>query len=186
LLGTPLHASSGEMSKPKGLEFDRTQPAFLQRLRGEISGQVDDPDRHVNPVARPKGPKRLEAEEDDGPTYVMEDTNATLTKEEYEALVREDAKEANGESATPDEKSGTSDEKPKTTKKVPSIGATKKRKAAKIIGGAEEDDQAEHETPLGKAIEEIKGKGESTRKKPPPPKKKKAKVKLNFGDDEET
>jgi hypothetical protein len=173
------------MSKSKGLEFDRTQPAFLRRLRGEINGQVDDPDRHVNPVARPKRPKRLDADEDEGPTYVLEDTNATLTKEEYEALVKEGAKESNNNE--PANESGKHEaingERPKSTQKVAAIGAAKKRKTAKVIG-AEEDEKDVKDTPLGKVYSESSEQPKHTEKKPP--KKKKAKVNINFGDDEET
>jgi hypothetical protein len=172
------------MSKKNALEFDKTQPAFLRRLRGEISGQVDDPDRHVNQVARPTRPKRLEADEDDGPTYVMEDTYATLTKEEYEALVNGDSKDAKGDAPAEEKMSLEGNEKPKpTTQKMAGIGATKKRKAAKIIG-VDEEDQIVKDVSLGKPDNEASGTLKSTEKKAL--KKKKTKVKIDFGDGEET
>ena len=173
------------MSKSKGLEFDRSQPAFLQRLRGEISGQTGDPDRHLDAQARPKRPKRLGAEEDDGPTYVMEDTNTTLTKDEYDALVTGGengaavgANAADG-SATDDKGEG----QPKQTQKLGAIGAAKKRKVIKVIGGDEEVDEVKEKNEPTKSAKGEDGERKIAEKKGP--KKKKAKVKMNFGDDDE-
>jgi hypothetical protein len=175
------------MSKAKGLEFDRSQPAFLRRLRGEISGQTDDPDRHVDAAARPKRPKRLDADEDDGPTYVMEDTNATLTKDEYEALVK--GGEANDANSASNVHAGTTqtgaDGKGKAAQKLGSIGVVKKRKAARVLGGEdEENDEDSQKTVTSKAAESAGATSKGVEKKAP--KKKKAKVKIDFGDDVET
>ena len=174
------------MSKKNNLEFDRGQPSFLRRLRGEITGQSDgDPDRHVNPVARPKRAKRLDADEDDGPTYVMEDTNATLTKDEYEILVKDGAKdEQKGEEAVQDDVS--LEQKGKVTQKLGTVGHTKKRKLGKVIGGDDEggEDAAANGEAGDKTIQNGDKKSKGTEKKPA--KKKKAKVKIAFGDDEET
>ena len=169
---------TGNMSKSKGLEFDRSQPAFLQRLRGQITGQTGDPDRQVDAQARPKRPKRLDAEEDDGPTYVLEDTNDTLTKEEYDALMNKDANGANASEKA--EASKDSPEKAqnetKPTQKLGAIGAAKKRKAVKVIGGDEDEDQVDVKE--GEKGDDKKVEGKKA------PKKKKAKVKIDFGDDE--
>ena len=174
------------MSKAKGLEFDRTQPAFLRRLRGEIGGQTDDPDRHVDSVARPKRPKRLDADEDDGPTYVMEDTNATLTKDEYEALVGAEASGA-GSGSKVDEAAATasSDGKGKATQKLGSIGAARKRKVAKLVGGEDGENDEDAKNVVATDAGEATGANPKSADKKPP-KKKKAKVKIDFGDDEET
>jgi len=174
------------MSKKNQLEFDRGQPAFLQRLRGQIVGSSDgDPDRHVNPVARPKRAKRLDAEEDDGPTYVMEDTNATLTKDEYEALVKEKEGTDDVEKEGAAKKNGAEiggEDGVKGKQKLGAIGGMKKRKAAKVIG-ADEADGEKDESKSFKPEKEGDQKSKESEKKPP--KKKKAKVNLNFGDDGE-
>lgn len=171
------------MSKAKGLEFDRSQPAFLRRLRGEIGGQTDDPDRHVDAVARPKRPKRLDADEDDGPTYVMEDSSATLTKDEYEALLKEQAKETASVSKTDEGASAAKgDRNGKATQKLGSIGAAKKRKVAKVVGGEDEGSADDAKTAI--TMEAIVTTMKSDKKKLP--KKKKAKVKINFDNGEET
>jgi hypothetical protein len=59
-------------------------------MRGELAG--DGSGRHEQPVARNK--KLKNDDEDDAPTYVLEDTNQSLSKAEYEAIVAgDDAKE---------------------------------------------------------------------------------------------
>ncbi|KAF2087489.1 hypothetical protein K490DRAFT_65877 [Saccharata proteae CBS 121410] len=165
----------------KNLSYDRQEPAFLRRLKGQQAG---DADRQERPVARPKRLKN--DEEDDGPTYVVEDSGDTLSKEQYAALVAgKDATEPEGEKedadADAEAKNGPDEEKNenaalKSKQKVAEIGAaSRKRKAVKVGGGAdeEEEDAAENSATAKK---------EKPTKKP----KKKAKaVKLSFGDDEE-
>src|SRR5207249_207756 len=63
------------------LLIDNAQPAFLRRLRGELAG--DDSARHEQPIPRNKRLKQ--DDEEDAPTYVLEDTNESITKEENEA-----------------------------------------------------------------------------------------------------
>ncbi|KIW00174.1 uncharacterized protein PV09_08215 [Verruconis gallopava] len=183
------------MSKRNTLEFDRSQPAFLQRLRLEVSGQVNDQQCRADQTARPQRPKRLDADEDDGPTYVMEDTNESLTKAEYEALVRNGADSSVGaiDASNPisSSNSGEAPEKPKSTQNVAAIGATKKRKAARIIGADRLDEDAE--VPNGDVQRQSSSamraptdeKAKPVDKKSAPPKKKKAKVNINFGDDDD-
>jgi len=144
--------------------IDATQPAFLQRLRGQIAG---DESAHRNPaVARNK--KLDRDDEDDAPTYVLEDTHESLTKAEYDALVA-------GKDADPDEDSKDSETKdkdpaPQQKDKIVEVGkASKKRKAAKVIGGDEE-----------KGKDGIDNNAKVIKK----PKKKSKPVKLSFGDQE--
>lgn len=172
--------------KSKDLSYSQNEPAFLRRIRGEIRGSVDDPDRQINPVARPTISKRLKKdEEDDAPTYVFEETNQDLSKEEYEAMLRgeeaaaQDAAEKKAEvesdSAlnTPEDASipGAS-----SKQKVAEVGGLpKKRKAAKIVGQDDDEDAETSKTQTG---------SDKDAKKPPKKKKTKA-IKLSFGDDEE-
>ncbi|UPX17449.1 uncharacterized protein EKO05_0007802 [Ascochyta rabiei] len=114
-------------------------------------------------------------DEDDAPTYVLEDTNQSMTKEEYEAFVAK--KESKGD----DEPGNESDDKEqskvgaKSKDKITEVGANaKKRKAAKIISDGQEESTD--------GLEDVKKSDTRTLKKP----KKKAKaVKLTFGDEEE-
>ncbi|KAF2418500.1 hypothetical protein EJ08DRAFT_53628 [Tothia fuscella] len=166
--------------KSKNLEYDDRQPAFLRRLRGEISGSTDDPDRQVNPVARPKGASRLKKDEDDGPTYVMEDTQESLSKAEYEALLigRKEPKVTDRVESNEDGGEGLAeDESTQPKQKVAAVGGLgKKRKAAKIVGD-------ETEEGLEKAQFDNAKPAEPDKKRLPKKKKTKA-VKLSFGDDE--
>jgi hypothetical protein len=115
-------------------------------------------------------------DEDDAPTYVLEDTKESLTKEEYEALVSgKDPKDE--EQVTVDDKSKEDAQEPgsKQKDKIAEVGGgTKKRKAAKIIN-------EEHEGSVAENNPKAKAPGAQATKKP----KKKAKaVKLTFGDEE--
>jgi hypothetical protein len=109
-------------------------------------------------------------DEDDAPTYVMEDTNQSLTKEEYDAFVLgKDAKEED-----PKEETAETESKPKD--KIVEVGSNaKKRKAAKIVN----NDQQQSKDDDGKDMKKTDAK---VVKKP----KKRAKaVKLTFGDENE-
>ncbi|CAO2651942.1 Nn.00g002250.m01.CDS01 [Neocucurbitaria sp. VM-36] len=161
--------------RAKDLHFDSSQPAFLQRLRGQLAG--GDTARHEQPVPRNKRMKQ--DDEDDAPTYVLEETNQSLTKEEYDALVSGKDNEE-GEHATKDgptkEQDVNSDAKPKEKDKIAEVGANaKKRKVAKII--SDEPEQSQDKEGKG-----IKKEDSKVVKKP---KKKTKAVKLTFGDEEE-
>jgi hypothetical protein len=144
-------------------------------LRGELTS--GDTARHEQPIARNKRLKK-DDDEDDAPTYVLEDTKESLTKEEYEALVsgkdtknEEEEEDISGDKSTENAR----DFEPKQKDKIVEIGAgTKKRKAAKIVN-------EEHEGGSAESKPSTKQTGAQATKKP----KKKAKaVKLTFGDEE--
>ncbi|KAK0638173.1 hypothetical protein DIS24_g10082 [Lasiodiplodia hormozganensis] len=166
----------------KNLSYDRKEPAFLRRMKGDLSAGRDT-DRHERPIARPKRAKR-DDEEDDGPTYVIEESNDTLTKAEYEALVNGGTETANDTSDVAKEKDGDEAvvEQAKPKQQVASVGgASKKRKAVKIGSDADEEEGDE-----ARATEKS-GKTEDPHKKdikPKKPKKKTKAVKLSFGDEE--
>lgn len=116
-------------------------------------------------------------DEDDAPTYVLEDTNQSLSKEEYDALIS--GKDSKGEEdpvTDEAEQKATKQDESKPKDKIAEVGAnTKKRKAAKIIG----DDQ-------GDSRSEVERDAEKPTTKPAKKPKKKAKaVKLTFGDEDE-
>jgi hypothetical protein len=166
--------------KSKNLEYDDRQPAFLRRMRGEIRGSVDDPDRQINPLARPKGPSRLKNDEDDGPTYVMEDTQDVLSKSEYEALVNGERDETTDDVVSTAKDTAPEDKPAAPKQKVAEVGGlSKKRKAAKIIG--DEPEKEDGKTQNGTTSV---SKSEDSDKKRAPKKKKAKAIKLSFGDDE--
>lgn len=158
--------------KSKNLHYDSTQPAFLQRLRGQISSS--DTDRHERPIARQKGQRQ--DDQDDAPAYVLEDTNQSLTKEEYEALLKDESG-ADGESFSDQVKgegrSHDVEEKEAKRDNVTEVGqVTRKRKAVKVVG----DDTEEANDKLSKVRD-----AKVTKK----PKKKAKAIKLSFGDQED-
>ena len=159
---------------------ESNEPAFLRKLRSEYQG--GDSARHERPLARPR--KHIkDGEEDDQPTFVVEGSQDTLSKAEYEALmgVANDEKQ-DGNEAVSDTQPGSKDEKPRecsaevSDNSMPvkqinaSIGASNKRRFAKIVGNEEE----------GAAEGRDEDSARTTRK----PKAKKAKkVKLSFAED---
>lgn len=164
--------------KAKNLSYDAKEPAFLRRLKGEVSGT--DSDRHDRPFARPKREKQ--EDEDDGPTYVLEDSNMALSKSEYEALLAGKTlnEERRIQSADADEKEGLSTtiaqpaDNPSNRKgdlsakqRLTEIGkGLKKRKAVKVIGEDNDVDvKVGNSKPVGK------------------PKKKAKTIKLSFDED---
>ncbi|KAI4940133.1 uncharacterized protein J4E92_001421 [Alternaria infectoria] len=159
--------------KAKDLHFDSSQPAFLQRLRGQLTS--GDTARHEHPIARNKRMKK-DDDEDDAPTYVMEETNQSLSKEEYDALVSgKDDKEGGEPTADEAGKNKDGDATSQSKDKIAEVGAvSKKRKVAKIIG----DDQ--DESKKGEEADVKKPEAKSAKK----PKKKAKAVKLTFGEDE--
>lgn len=148
---------------------DNTQPAFLRRLRGELAG--DDSARHERPIPRNKRLKQ--DDEEDAPTYVLEDTNQSLTKAEYEAMVSgEDQDKVEGGSEEESEKPKDTGTEAQSKDNIAEVGkATKKRKVARVIGEEKDDDAKASKPSDTKVLKKAKKKG-----KP---------VKLSFGDQEE-
>lgn len=169
--------------KAKDLQYDANEPAFLRRLRNGISSNTDDPDRRTNAAAgRGFARKARKDDDDDGPTYVMEGSETTLSKDEAEKLLKspdgddeqtaEASIPATGDAQTRNETSekASVEDAEKPVQQVATSGITsKKRKAIKVLDTDDEATEGKH------AI------------KPSKPKtKKKAKaIKLNFDDDDE-
>lgn len=155
--------------------IEAKEPAFLQKLKGQYG---DTSGRLQQPISRPRRPKH-DTGDDDAPTYVDEESNEVISKEEYEAMVREGApkdEESSGEKVADGERPSGAGEDPqsKNEKDVPSkqnlaeIGGPKKRKQAKVIG--EEAPEPEKEAPA---------------KEPAPRKSKQKKKKIKLSFDEE-
>ena len=169
--------------KSKDLAYNAKEPAFLQRIRGHQSGTGVDSDRHERPIARPRGAARATNDDDDAPTYVVEDSNTTLSKEEYEALLKKE-QGASGEaekdqsvqdkfaessevSAKQEDGAGGVDAKEeeaklRTKQEVTEVGGQqKKRKAARVVGGAGDEemrDGAEKDEVEPKRVKQVKKK----------------------------
>jgi len=134
--------------------------------------QGEDSARHERPIPRNKRLKQ--DDEDNAPTYVLEDTNQSMTKEEYEAFVaKKDSEYSSKEQEGASKEAGREGES-SSKDKITEVGVNaKKRKAVKIISEQEDSKDEPKHTKAG---------NKNTVKKP----KKKAKaVKLTFGDEEE-
>ncbi|KAK6381862.1 hypothetical protein LTR65_010959 [Meristemomyces frigidus] len=168
--------------KAKDLSYDSTLPPFLQRLHDKSAGRGDT-DRHERPLARPKRDK--DPNEDDGPT-VIDETGETLTKEEFAKLT--DAQQPEGDvggTVTGEVDSGgeaaplasgalpESKDEGKRAEQMTDGMASKKRKAAKVVGDGE-DAPVEMTT----AVEQ------DVRKAAKKPKKKAKPIKLAFDDED--
>lgn len=147
--------------------IDDSQPSFLQKMRGQLAG--DGSGRQERPIPRNK--KEKVDDEEDAPTYVMEGTNDSVTKAEYEALLA--GKEADGEEIAKDPEQTKSGNVSAVAKKdnIAEVGkASKKRKVAKVIGDEGDGDSKESKDAGKKVTKKAKKKGKS--------------VKLSFGDEE--
>ncbi|KAK5133321.1 hypothetical protein LTR08_007846 [Meristemomyces frigidus] len=166
--------------KSKDLSYDSALPPFLQRLHDQSAGRGDT-DRHERALARPRKAKDADAE-DDGPT-VVDESGETISREEMERL-GEKKPEGEGEGTgsggdgAGDTTTQVTDAKadgPRAERGTTDGLATKKRKAAKIVGIY--DDHVVVAKP---------DEGPKDAEKPAKKSKKKAKpIKLAFDDAEE-
>jgi nucleoid-associated protein YgaU len=168
--------------KSKDLSYESTLPPFLQRLHAQKAGR-GDVDRHEQLIARPKRSKAHE--EEDEPTMVDE-AGETISKAELEKLTAPEGGDVDGgdenvktvgeESAEPKGSGAVQDGSQRVDQKVTDGTATKKRKAAKVVGEDQDDapaqPQVHDESSPKNAVKKAKKKG-----KP---------IKLAFNDDEET
>ena len=187
---------SGDKIKSKDLSYDSSLPPFLQRLRDQNSGR--DTDRHEREIARPKGKKDPQAEEEDGPT-VVDDSGETLTKEQLASMNQEVEEKERSESNVGGSVKGKlenagdvvatsgalpDDEPARKGDTVTEGKAVKKRKVGKVVGGDEHEEEEEKDD--GKARKPsdlaVSGEKESAGKKI---KKKAKQIKLAFNDDDE-
>jgi hypothetical protein len=169
------------MSKitPKNLSYDSTLPPFLQRLQANNSSHDG---RNEFQSARPKKPRSAEDDAEDEPVYFDEESGETLTKKEWEEKDKagEVGEEVNdGLDGKEGEKSFGGEKKEAEKEKIAAIGVSKKRKAGKVVGAEDEDEN-------GNVIGDIKhvAKPEAKRVEKGKSAKKGKKIKLSFGDDE--
>lgn len=157
--------------------IESNEPAFLRRLRGEHGR---DSMRHEHPLARPRKQKTSE-DKDEEPTYVQEDSHDTISKAEYDALMKniEVQKLENlvvVPPTRPDDLEGPRGESGKfpqdptpLKQQMAGIGGNAKRRLAKVVGEDNGMEDSQHH--VGGLINGNKFK----------PKKRK-KVKLSFNE----
>lgn len=171
--------------KAKDLHFEKQEPAFLRRLRGEVGG-----DRHNVQFARPKKDRLNTGDDDDGPIMVDE-SGVTIDKEDYEAMVAKGAAKGGSDGADGDRgvvveneqviEDGRVEQQPEK-QKVAVIGGPRKRKAIKVVGEDLEDTEVIKGKLEARGIAESKADKLVTAKAKPVKTMKAKKVKLSFED----
>ncbi|KAL2075723.1 hypothetical protein VTL71DRAFT_666 [Oculimacula yallundae] len=161
----------------KNLHYDDTLPPFLARMR---ANENTSDGRHEYTVARPKKARTAEDEAEDEPVYFDEGSGETLTKSEWEKKEEEEGKkEENEVKQIEGREEGDGGKEGKEKEKVAAIGASRKRKAGKVVGGEDEEENEDR----GKKVTAAKQTSVKKAEKSKPAKKGK-KIKLSFGDDE--
>ncbi|KAI9750279.1 MAG: hypothetical protein M1815_001886 [Lichina confinis] len=139
----------------KNLTYEKKEPTFLRRLRQQ-SGR-GDPARQEHPLGRQQWPKRLQIggddDDEDGPTYVDEDTNEVVSRDEYRARLDDESgtvKPAAHDTTTgatgldvkgegPEKAEAPQDEVEEVVEKIADIGNRQKKRAAKVIASDADD-----------------------------------------------
>lgn len=177
----------------KSLEYNKQEPAFLRKLRGEFGG-LDG--RHNVQIARPKKDRLKTGDVDDDPV-IVDEQGELVEKEEFERRMNagDDATEPaeNGKADPGAEAQGDAESQRSTERqKVMEIGAAtnlKKRKAVKVVGEEGEDDVDDGPNNTGSDSKRVIHKkpetseNKATKKKEQGVAKKKGKkIKLSFDD----
>ncbi|RYP21048.1 hypothetical protein DL765_002455 [Monosporascus sp. GIB2] len=198
-------SQSGPKITSKNLTYDTTLPPFLARLRGQQRQYSEDgPDPILAARRRPQGKPRSASEEAEDAPVVVDDRgnvvqlrDGAIVDDDGDAGVGQDEGGAEVEKADGDAAEKRDDEeeaRKRDAEKVAGIGAGKKRKAGRVVGGAgsgsgREDDREDGggdgngSKQKSARADDADAKAKSTATAP---KKKKAKkIKLSFGDDGE-
>ena len=170
--------------KAKGLEYDKHEPAFLRRMRGEYGG-LDG--RHNVQIARPKK-DRLKTGDDDDDPVIVDEQGELVEKSEFERRQKQggDHDQQSGVEAVKDDAEAIAKEQQSDRQKVTEIGGMRKRKAVKVIGAEDDDaDKVSAATELRIEKEEKEGEVKAVKKKDAGATKKKGKkIKLSFDEPE--
>ena len=115
----------------------------MRRLRSEYGG--GDSGRHERPLARARKPKDPKDLDDDAPTYVNEHNQDVVSKEAYEAMISNDEPAAPNQMESPHRAEPEDDvqkvtyseqsaEKPISKEATASIGNSRRKRPAKVVG----------------------------------------------------
>ncbi|KAJ5312600.1 hypothetical protein PENANT_c007G08885 [Penicillium antarcticum] len=134
-------------------EYDAKEPAFLQKLRGQYGSNAG---RLERPAVRATRLKVNKDDDDDEPTYVDEESNEVISKEDYKNLVRESGQTEESNDTPKDKPAGDTDKPGPSSKQsnLTEVGGQRKRKQVKVVGEestASEDKKTETEEAQPKA-----------------------------------
>jgi hypothetical protein len=159
----------------KNLSYEQNLPPFLAALHGQAAGNRDGPDPILSGRRRPVKPRSGSAEAEDEPLVLDEEGNEVAgVKVGVDGAVTETTNAAK-ETAAGDSNAVGKDDASKA-EDVAGLGAARKRKAAKVVGGDVDD----HDSKKGADA----GAQDPVEKKSSKGKKKAKKIKLSFGDDD--
>ncbi|KAM0819101.1 hypothetical protein AB5N19_04916 [Seiridium cardinale] len=179
----------------KNLAYDQSLPPFLARLRGQQTSNANSPDPILAARRRPGRVRTASEEADDAPVVVDEEGNVVQLKA-GQLDANGEVEAAAADSSRKDDAVAKDAEVAAEKEKVAGIGAAKKRKVGKVIGGddEEEDGAGGADAAIAKAVKATKklanepAKKEEKKSAPKASekggKKKAKKIKLSFGDDE--
>ncbi|KIW64541.1 hypothetical protein PV04_09467 [Phialophora macrospora] len=170
----------------KNLEYNKQEPAFLRKLKGEFSG-LDG--RHNVQIARPKKDRLRTGDDDEDEPVIVDEQGERIEKAEFERRLKG---EDDGDTPAAMETAADSaeeDVKHSERQRVTEIGSSanaKKRKVGKLVGGEGGNQQGESdEDDKQKRLAQGKAEKVSPAKKPAAaPKKKGKKIKLSFDEPE--
>ncbi|KAH8599689.1 hypothetical protein B0O99DRAFT_503368 [Bisporella sp. PMI_857] len=180
------------MSKitPKNLQYNNAPPPFLARLQaGRSTGPSDFQ------AVRPTKARDPAEEAEDEPVVFDEPSGETLSRKEWEVRQQDDDAGGKRESREEDNELGKGEGNGKYGERKEEakvgIGAGRKRKVGRVVGGEEEEGEEQLKDGKGTVKRKIEDERDSVRKKDSSKKvekstggKKAKKVKLSFGDDE--
>ncbi|KAK1597043.1 uncharacterized protein LY79DRAFT_541979 [Colletotrichum navitas] len=154
----------------KNLSYDTTIPPFLRALHAQAAGNAADPDPILSKRRR-AGKKRSDSEEaEDAPLVVDDEGNVVDVRVNKDGGVDEEALKKEGKGG----ETATMKEERREAEKLAGIGASKKRKAGKVVGGDAAEDAGDDRD----MFKDAKKDDEGAKKKAP--KKKGKKIKLSF------
>lgn len=170
----------------KNLSYDDSLPPFLARLRNQHASSSNEPDPILASRRRAAKPRSASEEAEDGPLVVDEEgvTVSGVTVGKDGTVTEKQEEQDDGESGS---LARVGEAEKGKEENVAAIGAGKKRKVGKIVGGDDENEQEKgsakattKNTETTKTKQDDKNKDSSKGGK----KKKAKKIKLSFGDEE--
>lgn len=165
----------------KNLSYDDSLPPFLARLRNQHAASAAEPDPILASRRRAAKPRSASEEAEDGPLVVDEEgvTVSGVTVGKDGVVTEEKVDGDDGAGATEEKDTDKGKEE-----KVAAIGAGRKRKVGKVVGGDDEENKEEGAKAAKKRTETSKTKEDDKSKDLPKGKKKAKKIKLSFGDED--
>ena len=170
----------------KNLQYDKREPAFLRKLKGEFSG-LDG--RHNVQIARPKKDRLKTGGDDEDEPVIVDEQGERIEKVEFERRAKGDDEAENPASTDNgnDPQAVAGESAKQKVLEIGSVAVAKKRKVGKIVGGEEESARDSTIESPGGQKDSAKAKSDKVpqaKKDVATPNKKTKKIKLSFNEPE--